>query len=191
MGPCEICYGDAHNPNSRQELGDLQLVMKASALLAGLYAGKGQAIEAHEAHGTGLEAAAEAASRLQDLDAILATQAALKEWRQKSNEMPMSPMPPAAGTDVQGSRDAEFPAAQVASPSLDMQDTPIRASLPNQVRRGEDQDVGGRPSRLPRPIAGGVGGYDPQGNSAASRRGSGRSPSLSTGPVQRNDGLQK
>jgi len=125
---------------------DVVLVMKAARLLAALYKGRGLEMEAHQARGTELEAAAEAAALLKDLDAIMATHAALEEWKVHESKMPASPL-------TASSSGAAQPHA-----SLDMHDTPHRAHLsaPIQVRK---DDVGVerprvasmRPSGLPQP----------------------------------------
>ena len=79
-----------------KDIGDLELVIKASSLLHELYAKRGQEIEAHEARGVGLEAAAEVAARTSDVDAMLAADKALDQWRQQSSiRVPVSLTPPA------------------------------------------------------------------------------------------------
>lgn len=81
-----------------------------------------------------LEAAAEAASRLQDIDAVLATEKALEKWHQQSSRMPVSPR---ALADADS---GEATGGSPPSPTLDMQDTPIRHKVAKE-------------SRLPQPLA--------------------------------------
>jgi hypothetical protein len=95
---------------------DLTLVMRAARLLTRLYQNCGQEDEAHHARGVELEAAAQAAAQLKDLDAVMATQAAVEEWKVLA-------------------RDRGLPLSSVADGAHDMQDTPTHAKA---VSRGVD-----------------------------------------------------
>ena len=125
-------------------------------------------------------AAAEAAARLQDMDAIIATQSALEEWQQVNAKMNVSPLAPAyrefpPKSDSASTPDMQDPYAQrVGVGRESRQDTPIQAPIhrgapqgpPHQQQRGAGARGGGggeqviieqRASRLAPPMQHGAG----------------------------------
>ena len=121
-----VCASVCVFARARQE--DLSQVMRSARLLTRLYQKRGQEDEAHGARGVELEAAAQAAAQLKDLDAVMATQAALEEWKVL-----------ASGRGLQSSLSSAPDGAH------DMQDTPTHATA---VGRGVD---GAHPHPHPHP----------------------------------------
>ena len=126
--------------------------------------------------------AAEAAARLQDMDAIIATQSALEEWQQVNAKMHVSPLapayhefPPKSDSEAASTPDMQDRYVQRGGGEREsMQDTPIQApiqrgtpqGLPHPQHRGAGARGGGggeqviieqRASRLAPPMQHGAG----------------------------------